>query len=296
MNNMRILKNILRGLSLSILVILSACTEKINLNLDNSYTRLVVDGSFSTDTAIQVVKLTKSSDFFNSGDAAAVSGAVMTISDGSNIFQLNENPSNTGIYETSTKVAGIIGKTYTLSISNVDIDADNVMEEYHAQSELRSVIPADSLQISREKQPGARDTGWIVKVFAKNVPGEDWFLFKVKKNQLQLSDSAHKFTSIAYSDGSQPYFSGSAVFISDGTRAEEKLMNGDTVTLEALGITSAYYQFLVDFVAEYYPKSPIGSGPSSNISTNIDPKDKAVGFFTAYSVQRISIVYHDRKN
>ena len=169
------------------------------------------------------------------------------------------------------------------------------MEEYHAQSELKSVIPADSLQIAREKQPGANDTGWVVKVFAKNVPGEDWFLFKVRKNQQQLSDSAHKFTSIAYSDGSQPYISGSAVFVSDGTRPEEKLNPGDTITLEALGITKEYYQFLIDFVAEYYPKSPIGSGPSSNISTNIEPKDKAVGFFTAYSVQRISIIYHDRK-
>jgi hypothetical protein len=291
MNNMRFLKNILRSLSLTILVIFSACTEKINLNLSSSYTRLVVDGSFSTDTAIQVVKLTKSSEFFSTEVAPAVSGAIVTVSDGNNIFLLNENPVSKGSYETSSKVAGIIGKTYTLSISNVDINGDGVMEEYHAQSELRSVIPADSLQIAREKQPGAKDTGWVVKVFAKNVQGEDWFLFKVKKNQQQLSDSAHKFTSIAYSDGSQAYISGSAVFVSDGTRPEEKLKSGDTITLEALGITKEYYQFLIDFVSEYYPKSPIGSGPSSNISTNIEPKDKAVGFFTAYSVQRISIIY-----
>jgi hypothetical protein len=288
--------NLLAGIVIVTAILLSACTEKIELKLNSAYARLVVDGAFSTDTIIQVVKLSKSLDFYNNQSPSAVSGATVTISDGSNVFLLKEDSAQKGTYETSTKLCGEIGKTYILSIMNVDVNGDKAVEEYNARSELKSVIPADSIQIAREKQPGAKDTGWVVKVFAKNVPGDAWFLFKVKKNQINLSDSAHKFTSIAYSDGSQAYINGSAVFVSDGTRSEEKIMDGDTITLEAFGITRDYYQFLIDFVAEYYPKSPIGSGPSANISTNIGPKDKAIGFFAAYSVQRVSTVYHAGKN
>jgi hypothetical protein len=292
---MRTKNNIFAGIAIVIAIAVSSCTEKIELKLDSTYARLVVDGSISTDTIIQVVKLTKSTDYYNNQPAPVVSGAIVSISDGNDIYQLVENQSQKGIYETTTKVFGVPGKIYLLSIKNVDINGDGIMEEYTAQSDLRPVIPADSIQIAREKQPGAKDTGWVVKVFAKNVPGEDWFLFKLRKNQIELSDSAHKLTSIAYSDGSQAYINGSAVFVFDGTRSEEKLSDGDTITLEALGITTAYYQFLIDFVQEYYPKMPIGSGHSANISTNIEPKDKAVGFFSAYSVKRISTVYHARK-
>ena len=288
-------KNIIAGMVIIIAVLFSSCTEKIDLKLGSTYVRLSVDGAISTDTAIQVVKLTKSTDYYYDQPAPVVSGATVTISDGTNVYQLKENQMQKGTYETTTKVYGIAGNTYTLSIKNVDVNKDEVMEEYTAQSELRPVIPADSIEITRYRQPGAKDTGWVVKAYAKNVPGEAWLLFKVRKNHTNLSDSAHKLTYVAYSDGSQPYINGSAVFVSDGTRQQEKIEDGDTITLEAFGITKAYYQFLIDFVEEYYPKMPIGSGPSANISTNIEPKGKAVGFFPAYSVQRISRVYHANK-
>jgi len=292
---MGIFKNIRTATIFFLVILISSCTEKIDLKVPGSYTRLVVDGSISTDTIIQVVKLSKSEDYYATQSPPPVTGATVTISDGTNIFLLQEKPQLSGTYETTTKVAGIRGKTYTLTINNVDINDDGVLEEYSALSELKPVIPADSIQIAREKQPGVIDTGWVVKVYAKNVPGEAWFLFKVKKNQTNLTDSAHKFTALGYSDGSEAYINGSAVFVSDGTITEEKIHDGDTITLEALGITKEYYQFLTDFVAEYYPKSPIGSGPSANISTNVGPKDKAAGFFSAYSITRISTIYHASK-
>ena len=58
------------------------------------------------------------------------------------------------------------------------------------------------------------------------------------------------------------------------------------------GITEEYYNFIYDYILDYSPKVPIFSGPSANISTNIEPKDKAVGIFTAYSVKRKSIIYN----
>jgi hypothetical protein len=281
-------------LSVSVLFVFSSCTEKIDLQLGNTYTRLVVDGAITTDTGKQIVKLKKSVDYYYNLRSPVISNAIVSITDGDSVYNLTENPTQPGTYETAPTVYGIAGKTYTLSIKNVDVNGDGVMEEYSATSLLNPIITADSIQVKDYVMPGnEKDTGWLINVYAKNRTGEAWFAFKVKKNQVDLSDSIHKWMSfIGYSDGSNAYINGSLVYMSDGTQAVEKLKDGDTISLEADGITKEYYNFINDYSQEYYAKSPIGSGPSSNISTNIEPADMAVGFFAAYSKTRKSKVFH----
>ena len=47
-------------LSLLILLLAAGCTEKINVKLDNSYIRLVVDGGITSDSMQRSVTLSKS--------------------------------------------------------------------------------------------------------------------------------------------------------------------------------------------------------------------------------------------
>jgi hypothetical protein len=279
-----------------ILAMCISCTEKIPIGVDSGAVRLVVDGSFTTDTVIQVVKLKKSTDYFYTLPSPVISNALVTISDGTTTYILHENPSKPGTYQTDSAVFGLVGKTYTLLIKNVDVNNDGVSEEYTATSELRPGIEADSIQITKSKLPMTSDTAWFVKVFAKNMPGEAWYAFKVMKQGVNLSDSIQKWMdNIGYTDGTNPYINGSPVYMSDQKVPTEKLMDGDLIMLESDGITKDYYNFISDFSQEYHPKSPIGSGPSANISTNIKPIDKAIGFFAAYSIHRISKVYHIKK-
>ena len=79
----------------------------------------------------------------------------------------------------------------------------------------------------------------------------------------------------------------------DQQREDEKIHPGDTITFEINGITEEYYKFVMEAQSEIFYHTPLFSGPPANISTNIS--NGAVGFFTAYSIDRCSTVLGSEK-
>ena len=125
------------------------CTERIEIEVDSSYTRLVVEGNISTDTIQHSVRLSKSSNYFYNKPALSVSGAMVSISDGDSTVLLDESQKYPGTYLTDPDFYGVPGKTYTLTISHVDVNENGVFEEYNASSELKPIIPIDSIQLEQ---------------------------------------------------------------------------------------------------------------------------------------------------
>lgn len=270
---------------------LVSCTEDINMPLDSTYTRLVVDGSITTDTMKHRVRLTRSSDALSKQPFQGVSNATVKISDGITEFPLHENIINRGTYETDSTVYGVPGRTYTLMISNIDINNDGVFEEYTAQSTIKKMNPIDSIQIEYDNRI-ADYSGWIINLFAQEIGGgRNFYLMKAYKNNVLLTDSTYEYNYMSDNTGfNGGYYDGFPVYMLQKSKIDERVHNGDVITLEMDGINEDYFNFITDFIQEYNPKIPIFSGPSANISTNIEPKDKAVGFFAAYSVARCSKV------
>jgi hypothetical protein len=274
------------------LSIITACTETAEFPLDSTYVRLVVDGEINTDTTVHHVKLSRSGDALNEHPGGAISGAVVSISDGTNSFSLHESAQRPGDYETDSSVFGVPGNTYTLHISNVDIDGDGTFEEYTASSYLPRINPIDSIRVSYQ-QLGPQYKGWIINMYAQEIGGgRNFYLVKAWKNNVLLTDSAYECASFADNTGFEgSYYNGFSVYYLNYNKLDERLVSGDVVTLEMDGITKDYMDFLIGFISEYEPKVPIFSGPSANIPTNIVPSNKAVGYFTAYSAMRKSRVY-----
>ena len=279
-------------LVLAISIIVVGCTEIIdNISLDTTRPRLVVEGYISTDVTRQMVKVSKMGDALKKDPIQVVSNAVVTISDGSTTFGLTENQLQKGTYYTAPDVFGVPGRTYTLQIKNVDVNGDNVMEEYTAQSLLKRLNPIDSVHLVYNNL--YRDTnGWSVNLFSMDPgQGRNFYLIKILRNNQLLTDSIFKY-SITDNNGFEgKYFDGYPVYSLREDRKDEKLSPGDTVTVEMYGITEDYYSFISSYISDYYPKIPIFSGPSANIPTNIKPADDAVGIFTAYSIKRKSVIY-----
>ena len=65
----------------------ASCTEKIDLKLDTSYSRLVVDGNIEEGTGAYQIALTKSSGYFSNEAAPRVVNAHVSINDGTNTFE-----------------------------------------------------------------------------------------------------------------------------------------------------------------------------------------------------------------
>ena len=288
------MKNIkVQILSIFILsIIATGCTETIdNIQLDSTRPRLVVEGYISTDTTRQMVRLSKLGDALKKDPVQVISNALITISDGTTTFGLTEDQTRKGTYFTSPDVFGVAGRTYTLLIKNVDINNDQVMEEYTAQSLLKRLNPIDSIHlVYNTSNPDFKS--WSVNLYSLD-PGEgrNFYLLKVRKNNILLTDSVFKYSIADNYSFEGKYFDGFPVYSIREDRKTEKLTPGDTVTLEMYGITEDYYSFIYSYITDYYPKVPIFSGPSANIPTNIKPIEDAVGVFAAYSIKRKSVIY-----
>jgi hypothetical protein len=261
------------------------CTERIEIELDSTYTRLVVEGQVTSDTMAHWVRLSETSDYFNNQVAPAVTDAEVSIDDGEDIHLLTESGDRPGWYLTSPDYHGIPGRTYTLRIRNVDIDKNGEPEEYSATSQLRPVNPIDSIKL---EWWDTFFTGYQVRVWAWDSPDPDWYAFKVRKNGVLLTDTLYEMIvqSDEFFNGNYTYGIPSQFLSTD--KPDEVLEVGDTITFEINGITEDYYNYIVEAQSQVFPQTPLFSGPPANIRTNIG--NGAIGFFAAYSVNYSSTI------
>lgn len=264
-------------------IIAVSCTERIEIDLDESYTRLVVDGAITTDTMSHKVKLSTTSSYYYNQPAPAVTGALVTISDGSQVFELKED--TPGVYLTEKSVFGVPGKTYTLSIKLAA--AIGGYDSYTATSTLNSVAELDS--ISLLFHPEWSENGiWEVKCFVQEPPTVDFYRFLLFKDQVLLTDTLDEWliTDDLFFNGN--YTNGLPIAYLDQGNPDEGLQPGDIITTEVNNIGNEYYNFLVEAQTELFGSNPLFSGPPANIKGNIN--NGGFGFFTAYSVTRSQAV------
>ncbi|MCX6285921.1 MAG: DUF4249 domain-containing protein [Bacteroidetes bacterium] len=265
--------------SLLILLLATGCTERINVNLDNSYVRLVVDGGITNDSMQQSVILSKSASYFYNQPPPMVSHAIVTLTDGSFLDTLKEDlPNNPGIYGLAKDFRGVIGKTYSLDIKLPEVIGNNA--EYTSSCKIMKVARLDSIQTEFNPDLG-KNGHWLIKIYAQE-PGDEmnFYLLKYYRNGVLMSDSIQKWSTSddKYFNGS--YIRGLTAFYINNSRTWETLHPGDTVMVQMSGITKEYYDFIQQVQQAGY-QIPFFSGPPANVEGNIS--NGGIGFFTAYS-------------
>jgi hypothetical protein len=268
-----------------LMLIMAACREKIDLPLDSTYQRLVVEGGISSDTTSHMVILSKSTDAYGRQSVEYISGALVTISDSIQTFYLSEDPQQKGHYRTQPDVFGVVGRTYTLNIENVDIDGDGNPEHYTAVTRMVKPFRIDNLRLIPFS---FRSKGYLLQVYGQVPEARTQFMLRIYKNNQLLNDSIHEMAITNSVDTSYVY--GDIFYFLSDNQPNEKVELNDTITLEMLAIDYDYYQFLRAVNMEYGPKSPLFGSQSANIPTNIKPSEKAMGYFSAFAISRASVV------
>jgi hypothetical protein len=262
-----------------LVIVIASCTEKVNLKLDESYTRIVVDGFIRSDTGEYKIILTKSSEYFANVPSPRVINASVSLSDGTNSIPLTETePGVSGVYATDKNFAGIIGQNYQLNIHLPEAVAGN--RDYSASSLLPRVTKLDSIT-TIFKDTWGKEGFWQVKLYAQDPPEEkNYYLLNLYRNGKLWSDT---ITKVGVSDDTffqGNYIDGIEVFFIDNSRKYQTLNVGDTIMLELSGITKEYYDFIMQ-VQQAGFNIPFFSGPPANVVGNVD--HGGVGFFAAYS-------------
>lgn len=266
-------------LSLIVLVLTIGCTERINVKLDSTYVRLVVDGGITNDSLLRSVTLTRSADYFNNLPASKVTSANVTMTDGSAFYTLKETvPGVSGIYRADSSFRGTIGKTYALNI-DLPVSVGN-QTNYSASCKIMKVARLDSIKTEFDANMGK--TGrWLVRIYAQE-PGDEvnYYMLKYYRNGVLISDSIQKWVTSDDQFFNGSYINGLVVFRINNSNPWETLHKGDTLLVQMSGITKEYFNFINEVQQAGY-QIPFFSGPPANVVGNID--NGGIGFFAAYS-------------
>ena len=271
-------------------LIFQHCTERIEVDLDSSYKRLIVDGNLTTEYKVHQVRLTVTADYFSNEPATVVSGARVFIQSQLDTIQLNETPSNPGIYKTPGLYGATPGIAYTLFIDDVDINQDGITEQYTATDQAPAPPVIDSIALLPEEFFGSEFLDLVI--FANDPANiENQYMFKLIINDTLISDTIDEviYTEDDFYDGN--YIAGLTVFFLDQTDdgGDEVLHLGDTVTLEMAGISSKYFTYLIEYNTVLQGTNPFFGGPPANANSNVS--GNALGFFAVYSSTEYSRVY-----
>lgn len=169
-------------LALILALILSACTDVIELDLNSSNPKFVIEGKISNRVGDCEVKVTKTTDFFNPDFPPPVQDAeVMIYNDQGDTLILEET--FPGVYTHPTGTA-LTGRTYFLSVK-----AEG--QHFSAQSVMPASVPLDSVsqQLAIRQTPGKAPNYNLVAHFQDPRGKGNRYRMRVFKGPL-LEDNA----------------------------------------------------------------------------------------------------------
>lgn len=264
------------------LVVLTSCTEKIELDLDTSSIRLVVEGNLTDQPGPHKVRLATTAPYYAEGLLPVVAGADVTLSDGDTVIVLTEE--QPGDYYTSAGFQGIPGHTYTLTIV---LDEEIAGEKrYTAVAPMPLKVVTDSCSVKYE--PDMFKGGWQIRWYAQDPIGPNAYLFRAWRNGVLETDSLRRWTAFddQFFDGN--YTMGIGVIFFFKSR-DQFIYPGDSIALEVCSVSVDYQWFIQNLRNEVRPRNPLFAPPPANVPGNIS--NGGLGYFAAYPVQFVGTVY-----
>ena len=289
---------------LTLVFLLSSCEKDLTIEIKTNDKRLLVDGEFTNDTVVHSIRLYCSGSLITCRPQTVVSGAKINVTDGIEIFDYIENRDTLGLYQTVGKVGGKGGHNYTLSITNIDIDKDGKIDSYTANSLMPVPVKFDSLVSYRGYTgnglrvinltyyksffdgPGYVYQSLLVNNYFRYVITTD----KPGSGPFTASEIYVKVPKVLYPDSVISYRCYFAL-------PPSAVKNGDTISFIYFNFTDDQVSFLKIFDNNTNNGNPFNIYDQlkipTNLPTNIEPADKAAGYFFIYSVSEISKVFNE---
>ncbi len=284
---------------LLIAALFSACEDVVTVDLEDGDQQLVVDAWVNNQDKPQVVRLVRTSPYFESSASPAVTGATVKITDNNGTeFDFVDNDNGDYIWTPPAGTTfGQVGNTYTLSIETEG-------KLYTAVSTMNRIMEIDSIGAEFREEDLGEPEGYYASLFATDLEGEgDAYWIKAYKNGRYLNDPSD--INIAYDGG----FTAGArvdgvVFIvpireginpfgeedEDGN-AIAPFAIGDSIHVEVHSLTEEAFFFLNAARTQMtLGDATLFAEPPANVSTNIisingtEPRDEPVGFFNVSAV------------
>ncbi len=265
-----------------------SCEDVVQLEGVKSESLLVVEAMITNQAGEQVVKLSKSQNYFDNATPTNVLNANVQVQDDLGTIYTFKDVKNNGNYvwtpANSTQRMGVVGRKYTLKVLSEG-------ENYQAVTELKRVPKIDSVlyqfgEVDQNQQVKTDITeGYEPQFYARDFRGVgDCYLIKSYKNGKILGDLGNFLlaydASFNKGDGADGFR-----FISPIRRsiAYELFQENDIVKVELFSITEDHYNFWSK-AQDQIRNGGLFATPPSYITTNVfnvnkSSTKKAAGWF-----------------
>ncbi|WP_373058653.1 DUF4249 family protein [Zunongwangia sp. H14] len=251
----------------------SSCEDVVEINLDQSKPRLVVEASIewlkNTQGNFQSVKLSTTSDYYEEEAPAVTTARVQIVDSEDHVFVFNHV--SDGIYQNSY-FEPQLNMRYQLQVEYKD--------EVYTATEI--FVPVVDLDYVEQTENGGFNGEQIeLKAYYTDPANEtNYYLFTFKDEKASFEIYEDEFT-----DGNQIF----------GYYSNEDIEPGDEIYIELAGISRSYYQYL------FLLRSQIGTnagGPfetkpatvKGNVVNQTNKENYALGYFRLSQVVETSYI------
>ena len=285
-----------------LLLAAAACTEDYVIDVEEGERMIGVEAYFSDEMKQHEVILSYTADFYNTDEIQMISGATVFVTDGVDTIQYIEDQERRGHYFTDV-VAGKKNTLYRLCIDAIDADgeATQLTSECYIPDNVERI---DSLVIKPFN--GANDSlptvmfgdtiEWVYPYFQSLPDPNIVYLPIIYKNDTIVNDSLMQQMTIPVGGYAGYYINGPEMQAANKEIPVyyfkwKDLKDGDRIRLDLRSIQPEYIYFYYS-VAMSTGSNPMMGAPA-NVSTNIYPTEKAVGWFLTASSVTIETTFID---
>ncbi|MCC6289627.1 MAG: DUF4249 domain-containing protein [Chitinophagaceae bacterium] len=255
-----------------LVVFIFSCEKVIDINLNDAEKKYVVEAVLTDELGSAQVLISQTKNFSDDNQFAAVSNAMVTISDNDgNTHVLAE--SSAGIYK-SADITGESGKKYTLK---VEVDG-NV---FTASSTMPAKVNMDTLYVADEFIFG--EVRKLATVEFKDPTG----LGQNYRFVLYVNGAKRKGVYIRNDEYTDGNLTSIRLFSGGDDDNDKGIKAGDVVRADMLCIDEATYKY-------WYSFGTSGATGGSNTASPANPvtnmQGGALGYFSAHTVQAKTVV------
>jgi hypothetical protein len=253
------------------IVSFQSCTERIDIELEEGYIQLAVEGYLTPNDNKNYVRLSESSGYFSNVPAPTVSNAIVEVTDGATTYTLQEDTEQPGNYLFPEGFTAYREQSYEMNISLAEEVGGYL--NYNASAympRLTDRIDSVSVEFNTDFEY------WMVLLYAWEPAGPDYYMFNALRNDTLITDTISE-VSIGNDELIDGNYMNGIVVMGFGKKS---LKPGDKFTLVLSNISEDYYEYIIQLQTEISLSIPIFSGPPANVKSNVS--NGAVGYFAAY--------------
>lgn len=258
----------------SVLACLSACTEKIDVDVSEAESKLVIEASIDwekgTQGNVQTVKLSQSTPYFDSEKHLFVEGATVSIRRDRDGEQFDFLDQHNGTYLTESFVPEL-NASYTLEI---------LYQGNYYQAQERLMATPEISRLSQSIERGSDDEALEINMYFDDpITENDFYLIRLDEKDALLPRFFYLKDEITNGNEIHFFYEQSE----DEEINQKHYKAGDELSIKLFAVSESYYDFMSILVSQYesdgglFAATPIAI--KGNCVNTSNEEDKPLGYF-----------------